>query len=547
MSEAVSQLGMWTRLSVLVVASGVGAFAGIRAHEAAVAGAASASASVAEAPVEAPTGLVAEGVLPSPDVTWRKTQRAIGGVVMLAPPTFAGLLGAWARIPSLATVIDGATPAYGAIGADGRWVIAAHAITASLARSTLLADGGSEAMKLESHAGSIDVLHGGESTSWIGLAGEWVLVGSDRDAVVTLGPYAYRTLPTRALPPNALSIGATQAALAGPIKSQLDKSTNALERFLVDKDEEERQAHGGRSPDLADPKPIVAALAAFTSRYSDAISGMQRADLVVDVDDDGASGHLTLTPPASGAAKAFVDHVEGGGTLPLATANADALATIYWRTGRDERDEAAESARDLLMKSLGARVPAADVAKIGDSFVRIAHARAGWALLSASSGSSAGILLRVPTSDPASVTGAIESDIDIARKPTWAKWEDDALSIKKIDRTENAAAITTAQTTLQAKWMTLDNDVELAVGLDASALLAPPARTIRSDAQVSAWLRDLRGDVSWAVIARPLLVESSPRGDPALVALARRGNGVVLEARASGVILRRLFSSSKAF
>jgi hypothetical protein len=504
---------------------------------------------VVEPPVPAPPTLVGEGVLPSPDATWRKAQTSVGGVVLLAPQTFGGVLAAWARVPALATLVDGASPAFGAMGEGGRWVVAAHVVTASRARTTLLGDAGS-GVTSDSRIGNLDVLKA--ESSWLGLAGDYVLVGSDRDALATLGPYAYRTLPTRPLPQSAAWASVDRGALAGVVKSELDARREALKKFLLDKDDEQRAAHGGRPPDLADPKPIVGALDALATEYEDRVVAMQRAELALDVDDDGFHARLTLTPPSEGEAKKWVDHLEGGSTAPLATSSTDALATLFWRSELPERERAAKGVTETLTSALGSRVPAADQAAFGEALARIAKARAGWTIVSVTSGAAPGALVRMAANDPAAITSSIESAIDLTRKPTWSKWESDALGVKKIERTPGRGLATFAleQGAFQASWTTRGGEVDLATGIDAASVLASATGqiTLGSDAKVSGWLRGLHGEVVWALVARPLLVASSPRSDAALVALVHAGRDVALDARASGVLVRQLVvSSSKGF
>ncbi len=529
---------MWLRLLVLAGGSVVGAVLGMRAHEQARLATATPAALPSEPPVAAPADLATTAVLASPDATWRKLQTMVGGVFTLAPPTFGGVLGSFAKVPSLMTIVDGGAPAFGAADGSGRWVIAAHVVTTSQARSTLI----ESKMTLEPKTDGIELLH--HEDVWVGLGGQYLLVGSSREAITSLGPYAYRTLPARKLPESALAATATAGALAGPARAEMLARIASTKRFLLDKDEEQRRAHGGRAPDLADPKPIVDAVESVASRYAMAITGMARADLALDIDDEGARAHVTLTPPAAGDARAFVDSFDGGGSLPLGASSADSVVTFFWLSGKPEREHAASDFAQLMTSALGTRIPAEDEAKVAASLARIAQARAGWAALSVSGGAMLGALLRLPTNDASAITQAIDGDVALAMRPTWAKWEDDA-SVKKIERTPGGAAITTDQGTVQAKWVAHEGEVDVAVGLDASALLAPPARTLQNDAKVAAWLHDLRGDVSWALVARPLLLESSPRSDAACVALVRRGGAIAFDVRATSLLVRKLVLSSK--
>ncbi len=542
-------MGARARLAVLIIGSAAGAYLGILAHRRATQPAAIEAPQAVDPPVPAPAGLVAEAVVPSPDATWRKAQVTVGGMVLLAPETFGGILASASRVTALSKVVDGASPAYAVMGEGGRWVVAAHVVTASRARSTLLGgDGGTSGIVSDARVGNLEVLRG--EGAWLGLAGEFVLVGSDRDAITSLGPYAYRTLPTRPLPPNGVWASAEHAALAGFVKSELDAQREGLKKFLLDKDTEQRAAHGGREPDLADPKPIVQALDAFATEYEDRVVGMQRAELALDVDDDGMHARVTLTPPAEGDAHAWVESLEGGSTTPLTASASDALGTLFWRNERADRERAAKSISETLTSALGSRVPTSDQAKLGENLARIAKARAGWAMLSVTAGASPGALLRLAANDPDAITQSIESTIDLARKPTWAKWESDALGVKKIERTSGHATFQLEQAGFQASWATRGGEVDVAAGIDVAPVLASaaPQVALGSDAKVSAWMRGLHGDVVWALVTHPLLVAASPRSDAALVALVHTQRAVALDARATGVLVRQLVvSSSKGY
>jgi hypothetical protein len=470
---------------------------------------------------------VAEAILATPDATWKKTQTAIGGFILLAPPTFGGILGAAARMPALQNIVDGASPAYAVAGEGGRWVVAAHVVTPSLARSTL-ADAGTP------------------EGSCVRQAGSFVLVGSDCDAVTTLGPYAHRTLPTKPLPPNAIWATIDHATLAGLAKRALDARRETVKKFLLDKDDEQRRAHGGRAPDLADPKPLVGAIDALALEYEDHITSMARAEIAIDVDDEGMSAHVSLFPPPSGDAKAWVDSLEGGGTAPLAASADGTLATLFWRSGPDDRDRAAKAFAETLRASIGERVPPAEVAKLSDELAHVAKARAGWALLSVTAGASPGVLARFAANDPALLVSSIDGAVDVVRKPAWEKWEN-GFGLAKIDHTAGRATFTLEQAAVQAAWATKGGEVDVAAGIDANAVMAAatPTATLAQDPKVPAFLRDLRANVMWAVVARPMLVATSPRSDAVMLGFARERDHAVLHARATGVLVRNLFVSSK--
>ena len=524
-------------VSILVVASALGAWAGIRAERAATPHEESPAA--VEPPVPAPADLVAEAVVASPDATWRKIQLAVGGPLVLAPPTFREILGATTGVTALRTLVDGSLPAYAVLGSGGRWVVAARVVSAQRARSTLESTQ-APTLHFDSRAGSIDVLAG--TGVWVGVAGTFVLVGSDRDAVVSLGPYAYRTLPTRPASANDVAATASHAALAGPIRAMLERKWNAVHAWLFDQQEKMRSAKQGHAPEVGDPTPVLAELDSIERTYADRLVSMDRADLALDLDDDGARARLTLVPPPAGEARKWVDDLEGSSAAPLLAARAGSLATVFWRNDPSDRLRTAKETSETLARVLGDRLPAADETKIGAALERIATARGGWALASVNGGAETGALVRFATNDAPAIDASLASLCDLARQPTWAKWESDAFGLTKVDRVGSRATFSAEQGTLQADWESRPGQLDLAVGMDAQAVLSSGSGqvTLASDAKVAAWLSTLHAAVVFVVVGRPLLLAASPRSDPAMLGLLHGNHVAVLDARVPGVVLREL-------
>jgi hypothetical protein len=545
-------VGARARLLILGVIAIVSAAAGMRAHhrldEMPL------EAAPVLAPVPPPEGLLADGVMPSPEATWRKAQAAIGGALMLAPPTLGGILAAFAHVPQLTTIVDGQLPAYVVLGDHERWVVAAHVVTPTRARSTLVGREGEVGFKLTSQVEGVDLLRD-ENNRWLGLSGPWVLVGSDRDAIAVLGPYAYRTLPTREPRSSAASGTITSAGLVG-LRPELASRWKDFEKFLLDKDDEQRRAHGGRAPDLADPKPLVAAADALATRYIDIVTGMASVDVALDVVDEAASARITMMPPSAqdSAAHRWVQGLKGAPPSPLRVANADAAATIFWHTEVSDRETTAGDLASLVGSALGTRVPQKDMGHVLELISHTPLARGSWATASVMTTPSLGALLRWSTSPcvqtapdggrattgAATLNASIEGLIDVLRKPSWSAWEKDGLSMTKVDRTGEHATFDTTEARVQASWAGRDGELDLAVGLDAAAVLgtASPTRTFDADAKIGPWLRGLGEEVVWAIAARPLLLGRSAHPDPGCLALAK-GKGVAeLRARVSAAVLR---------
>ena len=89
-----------------------------------------------EPPIPAPAGVLAEAVLATPDATWTRFQRGVGGLLAIMAPTLGGLAASVAGAePALGQEIDGGAPAYGVIGGSPpSLVLCMHARNASRAK-----------------------------------------------------------------------------------------------------------------------------------------------------------------------------------------------------------------------------------------------------------------------------------------------------------------------------------------------------------------------------------------------------------------------------
>ena len=165
-----------------------------------------------DAPVPAPEGLLAELVIPTPDATWSKLQRGIGGATALFPTTTGGLICAVAGIdPSLGPEIDGASPVYGALAQDHEDVAYAFAVKLVDARraQTVLVDaeGARYAAKEEGGMTTLSPKGGAPLRTALAIArGGFLIVAGKAADLTRLGPYVHRTLPARPLPAVSVAL-----------------------------------------------------------------------------------------------------------------------------------------------------------------------------------------------------------------------------------------------------------------------------------------------------------------------------------------------------
>src|SRR5581483_8473199 len=96
--------------------------------------------------------------------------------------------------------------------------------------------------------------------------------------------------------------------------------------FLLAKDDEMRQAHGGREPDFGDAHVIVELLEGFVKTRTDAIADVGSGMLDADVREDAIIGSLELVPGGA-ASKAMMDAMRPG-PVKLGPVPSDTLAVV---------------------------------------------------------------------------------------------------------------------------------------------------------------------------------------------------------------------------
>jgi heme oxygenase len=155
------------------------------------------------APVPAPQELVAEMVVHLPARTWAELHTSLGSEAVFLPRSIGGLVAGALGLPIRAVQdVDERLPLFAAIDAKARAVAAVH-----------VKDGAALALALSSGPDAQFDLAREGAMSWftpkpsartplwkgvvVGLLHNYLLAGSDREAVAALGPYLARTMPNR--------------------------------------------------------------------------------------------------------------------------------------------------------------------------------------------------------------------------------------------------------------------------------------------------------------------------------------------------------------
>ncbi|HVJ91191.1 MAG TPA: hypothetical protein VM580_15415, partial [Labilithrix sp.] len=399
----------------LVVLAGVGAVKRSGNAPAAVdAGAA------AEPPARVPEGLLAELYVASPNVSWTRLQRGIGGAVGILPSTLPGVLGALVNIDvSLTSELDGASPMFAVLAGDPDdpgVAIAVKLVDGRRARG-LLTDGDTARFTAKEAPGMTLLVpnRSGERPFHYALTQNgYLLVTRHAEDLVELGPYTTRTLPSRVLPTeSAVVVEIPESAIKKTLKPKLEALWNEGKAFLLAADERMR-AERGRAPDFGDPASIVATIDAMLSRRVAIFGDLEKVRLALDVTEDSVVLVATLTPAAPGGlAKTWIDGMKLGDAAPVLALPAVSALALSTRDSEAEREEQANELEKAIATSLGPRLK--EPAKLHDVVEAATKARGEFLALAVAVDEPSGVLLRSLVRDATFADKAIRGALDLTR------------------------------------------------------------------------------------------------------------------------------------
>jgi hypothetical protein len=378
----------------------------------------------AEPPLPAPAGLLADVTMGSPNASWGKLQRGVGGAVGILPASAGGIICAAAGLdPFVAAEVDGAAPAFGSIAGDptdAGFVVALKLLDVRKARGVLV-DGDTARYTARETGAVTELLPKGEASPApvsVGLSPNgYLLLARRSEDLARLAPYVTRTLPQRPLPTaGAIVLDVPRSALASVIKPKLDELWATAKTFLLAADDRMRRDHGGRAPDFGDPKAIVGAVDGWVTRHIAIVSDLERMRLAFDVVDDGVSLVTTMTPAApSGPASTWTEAMTIGDVAPLRTLPASAAAALMTRDGEEARAEQARALEKVLAASLGSRLAEPDAKKLHDVLDDATKARGEVLTTSLAWDEPQGLSLRGPVRDEGATTRALRAASELVK------------------------------------------------------------------------------------------------------------------------------------
>ena len=382
-------------------------------------------AGISDAPlVNAPDDLIAEVYVVSPNSSWTKLQRGVGGAVGILPATLPGLLVALAELDaSLASELDGTAPMFGVVAgdpADPAAVFAMKLVDARRARS-LLVDGETSRFTAKDADGMTILVpnpktgrpSANEKRFEIAITENgYLLVSRAAADLARLGPYITRTLPARPLPTeSAAVIEIPRSALRTMLQPKLDALWRDGKSFLLTQDERMR-AERGRAPDFGDPAAIVGTLDAMLARRLAIVGDLDKIRLALDITEDATVLTATLSPGTEGPARTWIESMKIGDATPVLSLPAVSALAMSVRDGEADRAEQSKELEKTITSSLGSRLQ--DPTKLHEVIEAMTAARDESMALALAVDEPTGILVRAPVRDTAAADKALRGAFELA-------------------------------------------------------------------------------------------------------------------------------------
>ena len=374
--------------------------------------------------VPAPDGLLADVIMPTPNASWAKLQRGIGGAVGILPASAGGIICTAAGLdPVIASEIDGTAPIYGVVAGDPgnpSYLVAMKLLDLRKARGVLV-DGDTARYATRDAGAMTELVAKGDRNELpvaVGLSPNgYIMLAKRSEDLGKLAPYVTRTLPKRPLPTEgALVFDVPRAALGSVMKPKLDELWASAKSFLLAQDERMRRDHGGRAPDFGDPKAIVGAADAWVTRRIGVVGDLEKMRIAVDVIDDGVSVVATMTPAAGGGvASKWTDGMKVGDVAPLGALPATSAVALLLRDGEDDRAEQDRALEQAVTSALGPRLAEADAKKLHDVVEDVTKARGDVLTSALSWDEPQGLSLRAPVRDADACSRAVRGALDLGK------------------------------------------------------------------------------------------------------------------------------------
>jgi len=505
-------------------------------------------------------------------------QRGVGGALGIMPVTIGGVVCALAGLdPTIGSEVDGGSPAYGVVADDDNGD-AGYAIAMKLTdpqHTHMLLLEGETARFRAREEGTLRVLLAKANPLPLAVAlarGGYLLVARNEADLARLGPYAYRTLPTKPRPAAALQIDAPRYGVASFARARAGERWGDAKTWLLGQDEATRAKHAGRAPDFGDATALLACADAVVQRRLAVLGDVESMRAELDAGDEEMHGVFTMTPASGrGAATEFIDAMHPGDTAPLLAAAQDSVVALILRDVADERASDARETEACLVRVLGTRVTEDDARRIHTTLDDWAKGRGDWLTATLEWGAAHGLLLRAPAANAESASRAVHEALELLQRPAFkeplAKFLQvrdlsfgvaDAQGLGKVNLatlTRDAppppspamkAPLIAPPPPIGIAWRATGADVDVAIGEGAPQLLASgaaPLVRLGEERRIAHALTAAEANATFAIVLQPLRLDPARAGQapaPLVYAWGRKGHDAWARVEIADALIREI-------
>ncbi len=547
--------------------------------------------------IPAPEGHLADLFVPAPEALWTKARALVGGPSAFLPQSFGALAATLLKLPvAVAAEIDGAVPVLGASLKKGaspaQAAIAIHVKAGGRfidqvskgpdARFTAKLDEASRITVLTTKSDT----PGAVPQVAMGVLGNYLLIALNTVDLAAVGPYVVRTLPSRPVPKEDVTLEVPEAALTGPVLTEAQRSwTNT--RSTLDK--------------LG--APVLLPVSGTVDMLLGVLADSSRARLTLDLDPDTVHARFTMTPkPGGGAATKALEEMAVGDVAPILDLPGSALMGMLWREPAAVRAASIPRHADALAARLGPDAKPEDKEAILAALRAEDSARGDWVALGMSlEAIGPNAMVRAPLVDSEKMTTALkqllalgklasvkaqlrESALDITTgktvienlagdvqrvrfervqaKDVKSGAKDPKLLLDEKARSRGAApSVDGTPTTIDLLYLVTKDALFGAAGYDPKETLrslvkAPGDGSLGSNAAIKAALAPLGADASFALVIDPLRIlavragkSAPPDAAPVVVAIGKTPQPSAMWGRVdvSAVVVQELIKHRGAF
>jgi hypothetical protein len=505
-----------------------------------------------ETPIPAPATLIAEGTLRDPDAFWGRLRKGGGAPLATMHEAAAGAILAWAGVdPAVAPLVSGGVPFHVALGdaPEGMAFAIAMKLRDFESVRSALVEGETARFGREDLDGMIRLVPREDPQPRFAMAVSWtgyLVLASTAADLGTLGAYASRTLPTKAATASSFELRMDPAALVRAGKAAPDFAAKAT-TFLA-------AAARGALPPEVDASAFAACFTAGIQDTAAAAGDLAEARLEADADEARLEMVAILVPrPGGNRARHRLGRMHTVNPAALFEAPRDALAALFWSDTPEIRAEDAGQLAPCLGKALAPILGFGGDAKLADLAASWATGRGDWETASfVAKPGEAGLVLRAPVADGASMSGAVRDFVDLASQPAFTDAIERLLPLRAggvetvdVPRVGKAQVLTFPSHSPASKadtdpspattglappgiaWVVDAKEIDVGLGQSPKELLghARPAVAFRSSAPIARALGALGNEVSFAAIVVPpgCCAGPGPASDPLTFGWGHRG------------------------